>query len=78
MTIRSDTNTSAAPTKVDHDSNLAGNQHVSGGIAGLDPHLPYSPAAGFPTEDVAFHEGKQWTIVGGKVHPGQGPNNLGW
>lgn len=75
MGIRPDTNTIGAPTKVDHDMALAGQQHISGGIVGVECHLPYSPAAGFPLWEGAFEEGKDWTKVDGKIHPGVGPGN---
>ena len=78
MAIRPDTNTSSGPTKVDNDMSLAGNQRITGGISNLDPHLPYSPAEGFPLEDGAFSEGKDWTRVSGKIHPGTGPGNDSW
>lgn len=78
MSIRPDTNTPGAPTKVDNDMSLAGNQHISGGIVGVEVHLPYSPAQGVPLHDVAFEEGKDWSKVEGKVHPGHGPANHSW
>lgn len=78
MPIRPDTNTPGAPTKVDYGMNLAGKQVINGGIVGVEVHLPYSPAQGFPLEQTPFDEGHGWAEVGGKIHDGQGPGNLGW
>jgi hypothetical protein len=78
MAIRSDTGTSGAPTKVDYDMNLHGKQVVTGGIVGVEDHLPYSPAEGFPLEDVAFNEGRDWAEVTGKVNPGTGVHGMSW
>lgn len=77
MPIRPDTNTLGGPTKVDHDMNLAGKQRINGGIVGVEVHLPYSPASGFPLQDQQFDEGHDWTMVTGKIHPGVGPSNQG-
>lgn len=77
MPIRPDTNTPGAPTKVDSDMSLAGQQRITGGIVGVECHLPYSPAEGFPLHDQAFEEGEDWSQVQGFIHPGTGPSNQG-